>query len=317
MQSSTCTLETADGVSLHTYRWLPDGAPRASVQIVHGWAEHAARYARLAEALCESGLAVYAHDLRGHGHTARSEAELGFFAERDGWERCVDDLSCIHQHIAAAQPGLPHLLLAHSLGSFMAQHFISEHGDRFAGVALSGTSGRPPAIARPGVLLARFERFRAGPHGKSKILHKMFFEDQNRLFAPARTSFDWLSRDAAEVDKYIADPLCGFPSQVQAYLDVLHGLFEIARPARQARIPKTLPLYIFHGSRDPVAANVRQLLTAYRAAGLQNVSYKAYADARHETLNETNRAEVTRDLITWFEGVLKESSRLTVNCRGR
>jgi alpha-beta hydrolase superfamily lysophospholipase len=306
MQSSTFTLEAADGVGLHTYRWLPESALRATVQIVHGWAEHAARYARLAEALCEHGFAVYAHDMRGHGHTARSAAELGFFAERDGWQRSVDDIHHIHEYIVSAHAGLPNLLLAHSLGSFMTQHYISEHGDQLAGVALSGTSGRPPAIARPGTLLAKFERWRAGPHGKSKILHKMFFEDLNRSFAPARTPFDWLSRDAAEVDRYIADPLCGFASQVQAYIDVLHGLFEMSRPARQARIPKKLPLYIFHGTRDPVAANVQQLLAAYRAAGLQNVTYKPYADARHETLNETNRAEVTRDLLAWFDGVLEK-----------
>jgi alpha-beta hydrolase superfamily lysophospholipase len=305
MQSSTFTLKTADGLGLFTYRWLPESAPRATVQIVHGWAEHAGRYARLAELLCQQGFAVYAHDMRGHGHTARSAAELGFFAEHDGWQRCVDDLGHVNEHITASHAGLPNLLLAHSLGSFMTQHYISEHGDRLAGVALSGTSGRPPAIARPGKLLARFERWRAGPHGKSKILHKMFFEDLNRSFAPARTPFDWLSRDAAEVDKYIADPLCGFASQVQAYVDVLYGLFAISQPARQAKVPKRLPVYIFHGSRDPVAANVQQLLAAYREAGLQNVTHKVYVDARHETLNETNRGEVTRDLIDWFNGVVK------------
>ena len=133
----------------------------------------------------------------------------------------------------------------------------------------------------------------------------------NKSFEPVRTPFDWLSRDAAEVDKYLADPLCGFPPQVQAYLDVVRGLAEISRPARQTRIPQQLPIYIFYGSRDPVAVNIKQLLAAYRqaGAGLTQVTYKEYLDARHETLNEINRDEVTcRDLIAWLDGVVECAS---------
>ncbi len=307
MQSTTFTLETPDSVRLHVYRWLPEGAPKAIVQITHGWAEHAARYARLAEALCDRGYAVFANDHRGHGQTARSKAELGFFAEHDGWNKCVADLWQLHQHIAHEWPRVPVFLLGHSLGSYMAQQFISEHGEVLAGVALSATNGKPSVMAQAGLLLAILTRLRAGPHGKSDLLYKLVFEAPNKAFRPNRTRFDWLSRDEGEVDQYVADPLCGFPSQVQAYIDVLGGLAELSSPRRQARIPKSLPVYIFHGSRDPLAANVRQLLAAYCRAGLQDVTYRPYPDARHETLNETNRDEVTRDLIDWLKSALAKT----------
>ena len=210
MQASTFTLATPDGMSLFVYRWLPDGPPKAVVQIAHGLAEHAARYARVAEALTRAGYAVYADDHRGHGRTARTPDELGLFAERDGWKKCIDDLWLINRRIAADHPGLPIVLLGHSLGSFMAQYFISEHGDALVAAVLSASNGKPPPIAPIGLLLARLERLRLGQRGHSPVMQALFFGAFNKPFKPARTPFDWLSRDTAEVDKYIADPLCGF-----------------------------------------------------------------------------------------------------------
>jgi len=304
MQSTSFWLDTSDGVSLFVYRWLPEGPPKAVVQIVHGWAEHAARYARLAEALCREGFAVYAEDHRGHGRTARTPAELGYFADRDGWNRVVEDLWQLHQRLQSDHPQTPLVIFGHSLGAFLVQQFISEHGDSIVVAVLSGTNGKPPAVARLGRLIALLERLRHGRHGKSRLLQSIFFGPFNKRFEPARTPFDWLSRDTAEVDKYVADPLCGFDSQVQLFADILGGLLEISKPARLARIPKTLPIYIFRGSRDPVGNNIGQLLTAFRAAGLGAVTYKEYPDARHETLNEINRDEVTRDLIAWLNAVI-------------
>lgn len=301
MLESTFTLERPDGVSLFTYRWLPHAPPRAVVQIVHGLAEHAGRYARLAQALSTKGYAVYANDLRGHGRTAMTAADLGFFAEQNGWNECVADLWQLNRQIAADHSGLPVVLLGHSMGSFLAQQLISEHGEAFAGAVLSGSNGKPPAIAPIARWLARLERLRLGPRGRSALMHAMLFASFNRPFRPARTPFDWLSRDPAEVDKYVADPLCGFGSTAQLYEDLLVGLGAIATPARQAQIPKGLPIYIFNGGRDPVATNIRQLLGAYQAAGVKNVVYRSYPEGRHESLNEINRDEVTRDLITWLD----------------
>jgi alpha-beta hydrolase superfamily lysophospholipase len=159
-----------------------------------------------------------------------------------------------------------------------------------------------------GLLIAQLERLRVGAHGKSRLLQQMLFGAFNKPFRPARTSFDWLSRDPAEVDKYIADPRCGFDSQVQLFIDILRALPALSRSSRQAGIPKALPIYIFRGSRDPVGINVDQLLAAYRVAGLTGVTYKPYPEGRHEMLNEINRDEVTRDLIAWLDRVIANVS---------
>jgi alpha-beta hydrolase superfamily lysophospholipase len=305
MQETTFGFERPDGAVLFVYRWLPNGPAKAVVQIAHGWGEHAGRYARAAEALCRDGYAVYANDHRGHGRTARTPAELGFFAERDGWNTCVLDLRQLHQHIAESHRGVPIVMFGHSMGSFMTQQFVSEHGDALAGAVLSGSNGAPPASVAGGLLLARFERLRLGQRGNSRLMKRLVFGAFNKPFEPARTAFDWLSRDPNEVDRYIADPLCGgFESTVQLYIDILSALGDVAKPSRQARIPKKLPIYIFGGTRDPVGSNVEQLLEAYRAAGLENLQHQFYPNGRHESLNEVNRDEVTRDLIRWLNSVV-------------
>lgn len=306
MRSTTFTLAAPDGATRFVYAWLPEGAAKAALQIAHGLAEHAGRYARLAEALTAAGYAVYAGDHRGHGRSAATPADLGFFAEQDGWRKCVDDLAQLQRRIAGDHPGRPILLLGHSMGSYMAQQLISERGEELTGAVLSGTSGRPGMLASAGRLVARIERWRLGPRGRSTLIHAMSFGAFNKQFAAARTAYDWLSRDAAEVDKYIGDPRCGFPAAVQLWVDMLDALGDITSPARLARIPKRLPIYVIAGARDAVSDNtkgVEQLLAAYRAAGLERVTHRFYPECRHELFNELNRDEVTRDLIAWLDGV--------------
>src|SRR6478609_5847792 len=306
-RTPTFTLTTLDGVDLFVYCWLPIEQPKAAVQIAHGLAEHAGRYARLAEALTSAGYAVYANDHRGHGRTVKSADDLGFFAERDGWRKCVDDLWQLNRHIAAKHSGLPIVLLGHSMGSTLAEQFMGDHGDVLAGVVLSGANGKPTSLAKLGRAIVRAERVRLGARGKSKLVQSLTFDAFNKNFAPARTAFDWLSRDPAEVDKYVADPLCGFSATVQLWLDLLAGWAEVSRAAHRNRVPKQLLLYLIAGERDPVSGNTRQLgpwMAEYRAAGLVNLAHKFYPDARHELFNETNRDEVTHDLIAWLDRVV-------------
>ena len=303
MRADTFGLKADDGADIHIYRWLPDGAPRGVVQVAHGLAEHAARYGRLAGALTGQGLAVYADDHRGHGQTAGA-GDLGFFAEREGWRKCVGDLWSLNRRIAADHAGLPIVLLGHSMGSFMAQDFVADHSDAIAALVLSGSNGPPPAIAGIGRMIARIERLRQGARGKSALLQSLMFGDFNKRFKPARTPFDWLSRDPAEVDAYIADPLCGFEFTNQLAVDLLDALGPLLTPERLARIRKDLPVYIFSGSDDPVGANLPALAEAYRNAGLTRVDMRVYTGARHETLNETNRDEVTADLVAWIANTL-------------
>jgi alpha-beta hydrolase superfamily lysophospholipase len=303
MPGSEFRFRADDGVALLGRRWLPEGRPRAVVQIAHGLAEHSARYARLAGVLNAARCAVYANDHRGHGPSAAS-GDLGHFADADGWTKTVGDLWTFNRQIAAEQPGVPIVFLGHSMGSFLGQAFVADHSDALAGIVYSGSNGAPPPIATAGRLLARAERLRQGRRGKSKLLNQMLFGDFNKAFRPARTEVDWLSRDTAEVDAYVADPLCGFPFTNQLAIDLLDGLTGLLVPERLARIRKDLPIYVFSGERDPVGSNIQGLIEALKKAGFTKLTTRIYPDARHETLNETNRGEVMRDLIGWLDGVV-------------
>jgi alpha-beta hydrolase superfamily lysophospholipase len=300
-------LATADGSRLAIYDWLPEIRPKAVVQIVHGLAEHAGRYAAFAAALNEAGYAVYADDHRGHGRTALAPEGLGFFAASDGWRKCLDDLGLLHRHIANRHPGTSIVLLGHSMGSIMAQHVMSEQGGALAGVILSASNGRPSLPAAAGRWVARLERARLGPRGRSALLNALAFGAFNRSFEPARTPFDWLSRDPVAVDEYRADPLCGFRSTTQLWIDLLDALGEVVQPAKWDRIPKRLPIHFIAGECDPVGKNtgaIERLINDYRRAGLEEVTYRFYPGARHELLHETNRVEVTRDLIAWLDNAV-------------
>ncbi|MGD1037037.1 MAG: alpha/beta hydrolase [Roseiarcus sp.] len=305
MATSKFLLEAGDGARIFVRRWAPDAPPRALVQIAHGLAEHSRRYQDFALALNRARIGVYANDHRGHGYTAEP-GDLGFFAARDGWRLCLEDLWTLARRIAADHPGAPIFFFGHSMGSLMGQSFIADHGEALAGAILSGANGRPPAAAALGRLIARFERLRLSPRGKSALLKKMMFGQFNKPFRPARTDFDWLSRDPAAVDAYVADPLCGFDFSTQLAIDMLGGLAPLLAPETLARIPKALPIYIISGARDPVGANLDSLIDAYRGAGLAP-TVRRYPDARHELLNETNREEVEAELIAWIEGALAKS----------
>ena len=304
MAGSEFFFQAEDGANLLGRRWLPEGRPRAAVQIAHGLAEHSARYARLAAALNAAGYAAYAFDLRGHGPNC-APIDLGHFADDDGWAKCVRDLWTFNRLIAAEQPTAPIVLLGHSMGSLLGRQFVAEHFGALAGAAFSGSSGKPPPIAMLGRLIARIERLRLGKRGKSALLNQMMFGDFNKPFRPARTAFDWLSRDPAEVDKYVADPLCGFPFTTQLAIDLLDALPYLTSPASLARIRKDLPIYVFSGECDPVGANIQSFIADLKAAGFTKVTTRIYPGARHETLNETNRAEVTGDLIAWLKDALR------------
>jgi alpha-beta hydrolase superfamily lysophospholipase len=306
MKSTDFTFQTADGASLHVSGWAVE-APRAVVQVVHGMAEHGSRYARLAEGLTAAGYTAYAHDHRGHGRSIPDGSPPGHMADHDSWNRIVADTHEVNREIDGRHPGVPIIVLGHSMGSFVLQQLLFEHPADMVAAALSGSNGKPPAIAVLGKLIARIERARVGRRNPSALIQRLTFGSYNGPFSPARTEFDWLSRDPEEVDKYLADPLTGFPVSTQTWLDMLHALDRIADPANVARIPKELPLYLFAGDRDPVGDSgkgMKRLLDAYARAGITDVRLKLYPDGRHEMLNETNRDEVMADFIAWCDEIV-------------
>jgi alpha-beta hydrolase superfamily lysophospholipase len=303
MKTADFSFQTEDRASLHVSGWAVD-APKAVVQVIHGMAEYGSRYARLAAALAAAGYTTYAHDHRGHGKSISDASPPGHIADHDSWNLIVEDAHGVNREIARRHPGLPIIVLGHSMGSFVLQQLLFEHPADMVAAALSGSNGKPPAKAAAGKLLARIERARVGRRNPSRLLTRLTFGDYNKAFAPARTDFDWLSRDSAEVDAYIADPLLGFEVSTETWVDLLTGLDRIADPSNVARVPKGMPLYLFAGDRDPVGdfgKGMRRLHDAYQRAGIADVRLKLYPGGRHESFNETNRQEVTADFIAWCD----------------
>ncbi|MEX6501065.1 alpha/beta hydrolase [Pseudomonas zhanjiangensis] len=307
MQHQAFWLNSSDATPLYVNRWFAEQPPKAVVMVAHGMAEHSGRYARLGEALVAAGYELYAHDQRGHGQTG-SRGTPGHYADQGGWNRVVGDLACLNHYIRQQHPHVPIFLLGHSMGSYIAQAYLMQHSSSLQGAILSGSNYQPTWLYRAAQLVARLEHWRQGPRGRSALLDFLSFGSFNKAFKPNRTAFDWLSRDPQEVDKYVNDPLCGFRCSNQLWLDLLGGLQQITPLHNLAQIDSSLPLLVIGGERDPVSQGkrLRDLAGALREAGLRQVQLKIYPDARHELLNESNRDEVTADLIDWLEQALRQ-----------
>jgi alpha-beta hydrolase superfamily lysophospholipase len=274
----------ADGTTIHVHEWAPAGEPRGIVQISHGMGEHAARYAHLAETLAGAGFAVYADDHRGHGHSiAGTPGDLG----KGGWNGLVSDMVQLSGIVKKRHPGLPLLLVGHSLGSFASQQYILGHSGDIAGVALSGTTALDALL----------------PHMSGDDSGGSVLAAFNKPFEPTRTDFDWLSRDQAQVDAYIADPWCGFDLAPQALAEFFGAA---AGWGDSSAVRADLPIYIFVGAHDPINGGLafsNILADRYRESG-HTVTCKTYPEARHEILNETNRDEVEAGLLAWINGIV-------------
>ena len=313
MNHTTFWLTANDRSRLYVNQWLPDAPPKALIMVSHGMAEHGGRYVRLAEALCGAGYGVFALDQRGHGRTA-DEGTLGLFAEQDGWNKVVGDLASLNQHIGQQLPGVPIILVGHSMGSYIAQAYLLHHSASLHGAVLSGSNFQPVALYRAARLITRAERLRQGLRGRSALIEFLSFGSFNQAFKPNRTAFDWLSRDPDEVDRYLHDPLCGFRCTNQLWFDLLGGLQQISKASNLAQIDPGLPILVIGGECDPVSEGKRlkRLAHALREAGCQNLQLNIYPQARHELFNETNRDEVTADVLTWLDQAL--TSRRPTRC---
>lgn len=289
MNEHPLTLNTSDGHPITGTVFAP-AEPAAIVIISHGMAEHGDRYRPLARWLSEQGMAVVTFHHRGHGPACPPES-LGHYADRQGWDRVVADLHQLVRHSRSQFPGVPLHLLGHSMGSFIAQSYAQKHGDTLDSLILSATN----RIHRGQLLTSRaligVIRLLRGKRHRSRLVARMTFEQFNHKFRPNRTGSDWLSRDPEQVDRYIADPLCGFECTVGLWWDFIGGMLSLSPAVWR----KDLPVHLFSGTQDAVGEmgrGVRRHFQAIREAGVENVTLRLFEGGRHEMLNETNRVEV-------------------------
>lgn len=305
MKFTSFELTGKDGKTVQGYCWTPGllKKTRAVFIILHGMAEHALRYQNFAEFLTSEGFAVYSMDLRGHGKTAGEIENLGILDGPGGWDDILSDLGLLLERARQENSGLPVVLFGHSLGTVLARQFHINRGSEFSGLILSGVI-KPIGLLMPAAkLIAQIEILRSGEKGKSSLLHQINFGSYNKSFSPARTDFDWLSRDTAQVDAYVNDPYCGAVFTSGFYKNLLKGITQIEKPGALAKVPKELPVYLFGGEKDSVGnfgKAIVQLENSYHLAGIKDITIKIYKGARHECLNEINREEVYQDLLDWL-----------------
>lgn len=295
-------IETSDDFEIYYELYVPEN-PKAHVHIIHGMAEHIARYEEFIHYLVERGFAVSGHDQRGHGRTAERNGVEGYFAERDGFDRVVEDVSEVIDDVQNQIGVLPLVLFGHSMGSFVGRRFVQLHGDEVTRAVFSGTGGNPGIAGKLGILLAMANGRLSGKDEKSKFLGSIVFGPFIRDFKDEGSTFSWLSSDASAVAEYDADPMSGFVSTNQFYADLFEGMILINKKDEVRKIRKDLPILLISGSEDPVGHKGKDLFDAaaqYQNAGISNVKVFLGEEGRHELLHETKKKYYFKVMADWM-----------------
>lgn len=286
---------------IHYCRWMPEGQPKMVVQIIHGIAEYVERYDDFAQYLNKQGILVVAEDHMGHGKSMETGTR-GYFA--GGWFTAVADTCRLMELTRAEYPGIPYVLLGHSMGSFLTRTILAEYPDSgIAGAVICGTGWMPKAVLQMGKTACDWACKRNGERLPNEKLQGLVFGGYNSRVEHPRTAYDWLNRDDRSVDAYAADPLCGFTASAGLLRDMLTGMLYNQKPENLAAMNKDTPVFFIAGGDDPVGnygKGVRQTAAAFRSAGMKKVSERIYPLCRHEILNELNRQEIYEDVTQWL-----------------
>ena len=301
---------SSDGhTQLHGMLWEPTDTPvRAVLQVCHGVAEHIARYDAFARALNEQGIVVAGHDHLGHGKSLPQGGTPVYFGQGNTWNTVVDDIYVLHQRLLQKYPDTPLCIMGHSMGSFLTRTYLIRYPGTVKAAIIMGTGWQPKAVIAGGLAVAKAVGAVVGESGTSDLVTNLAFGAYNKLFAPNRTSCDWLSADTDNVDRYMADPMCGAEATVGLFRQMLRGLRFNQTPRNIDKMDKDAPILLIAGQSDPVGdmgAGVRRTHDAFKRAGIKDVTLKLYPGLRHEILNEAVMQDtVYGDIRAWMARVL-------------
>ena len=299
------TFPSADGkTAIHAVEWLPEGAPRAVLQIAHGVSEYVLRYEDFAGYLTERGFAVVGNDHLAHGLSVSDGAPRLYFGPKGSWNWVVEDMEQLRKLTHRQFPNLPYFLLGHSMGSFLTRTYLIRYPGTVKAAVIMGTGWQPQAAITGGLALANAIAAVSGENATSELVTELAFGSYNKLFAPNRTKVDWLSADESNVDDYIADPLCGADATVGLFRQMLHGIRFNQRQSHLRQMDREMPVLFVAGDKDPVGScgkGVRQTYDAFRSAGMRDCTLKLYPGLRHEILNEkAYTADITKNIEAWL-----------------
>jgi len=298
------TFPSADGkTAIHAVEWLPESEIVAVLQIAHGVSEYILRYEPFAEFLTQQGFAVVGHDHLGHGNSVAVGASRLYFGPKGSWNWVVEDIYTLRTLAGKHFPGLPYFLLGHSMGSFLARTYLIRYPGTVSGAVIMGTGQMSPALIAGGKAVAIAEGARIGEESASPLVAKLSFDTYNKVFAPNRTGFDWLSVNEENVDRYIADPLCGGNASIGLFREMLGGMSFIAKPENVRKMNLNTPILFISGEMDPVGdcgKGVKRAYDSFCKASMRDVSLKLYPGLRHEILCEKEREIVFDDIYQWL-----------------
>ncbi|MCM1190365.1 MAG: alpha/beta hydrolase [bacterium] len=299
--------DSRDGKSkIHAVRYAPDKAEdiRCVLQVVHGMAEYIERYEEFARFLTERGIVFTGEDHLGHGKSVDGEEKYGYFCEQDPATVLVRDVHRLKKMTQALYPHVPYVIMGHSMGSFIVRNYMFRYGTGIAAAIIMGTGMQPAAVVSVSRLVAGIQKVFVGSGKKGRMIDRLAFGGYNKRIPNPRTPFDWLSRDEKRVDRYMADPLCGFVFTVNGFSALFELISRLYDRKNLERIPGELPVLMVSGDADPVGdygKGVRKAYDSLKKAGVKNIRLKLYAGGRHELLNEINRDEVMQDIFQWLE----------------
>lgn len=289
-------IPSTDGIhQLHCIRWMPQGETKAILQLVHGMCEHIARYDEFARFLAEKGVMVVGHSHLGHGLTAKTDSELGWFGEPDGNEYLIGDIHKLRED--TQRPGIPYFILGHSMGSFLTRQYLGVHGEGLAGTVIMGTADIPVPVLKAGQAVCRIIAAVRGWHHRSALVSAMVTDGYKRKYG-----LGWLSNNEESNRAYEADPRCGFRFTLNGFYNLFLGLDRASQTETAGQIPGNYPILFTAGAEDPVGGNgkgVEAVFRRYRNHGAA-ASIKLYPGDRHEILNEQDRLTVFEDIFHWL-----------------
>ena len=300
------TFPSRDGINnCHACSWVPDdGNIRGVVQIVHGMQEYIERYEDFAEFLVSRGFVVTGEDHLGHGKTAASESDLGFFTDEHPENVLIKDVHSLKKITQKKYPGVPYFIIGHSMGSFIMRKYLAVYGGGTDGAVIIGTGAMPIIATDFAILATNIEKLFWGGRHVSPLIEKLAFGCYNKRIKNSKSPSDWICSDADVVNKYVNDPLCSFKFTLNGYRTLFKIFNFVSRTGNLKKIPKDLPILIASGSEDPVGNYGKgplKVYEQYEKLGLKDVSVKIYPEMRHEILNEKNKSDVYSDIFKWLD----------------
>lgn len=304
------TFDSRDGkTKIHAVRWVPEGKIVCILQIVHGMAEYIERYEETAQFFAKKGILVTGDDHLGHGKSVAEGGTYGYFCDRDPATVVVRDVHRLKKITQEKYPGIPYIILGHSMGSFITRNYLFHYGTGIQGAIICGTGSQPQALVKFSKALASLQCLVLGQKHVAKMIDKLAFGNYNQKITDPKRDFDWLCRNEQVVDKYIEDPLCGFTFTSNGFKTLFTLIERLNRSENIQKMPKDLPVFFIAGDKDPVGnygEGVKQAYESFEKAGMKNLSIKLYPEDRHELLNELDRTEVYEEIYLWIGERIKE-----------